>query len=123
VAKGDRVYAGTDADARWIPEGEAFVKYMEKRKEEAAMDSKGTDEPVVASTENVEPVYAGIPGDDILEVEEILDEEIVENQELEGAPEENPPWDEEDEPPEQDEEPEGGIESPPEKIEDIAEKE
>ena len=43
--KGDRVYAGSDEDARWVPEGAALAAYKEKRKR----DEKTPEEPVVSS--------------------------------------------------------------------------
>ena len=83
MAKGDRVYAGTDEDARWIPSGAALVAYMKKRKEEAKMAEKGEGVAAVvqmptmdddAPAAVVDPDAAKVEGDDVEEeLKEIFD--------------------------------------------------
>jgi len=83
MAKGDRVYAGTDEDARWIPSGAALVAYMKKRKEEAKMAEKGEGVAAVvqmptmdddAPAAVVDPDAAKVEGDDVEEERDELDE-------------------------------------------------
>ena len=104
MAKGDKIYAGSDEDARWIPEGAALHAYMQKRKERAKMADKGEDTPAVAHmppmdldddtpAATINPDTVEVEGDDtevsepVEESEEIPEEPAAEPEKIIGLTE------------------------------------